>query len=280
MEKKCFIITPIGKEISDVRRATDGLIKSVFEPILIGLQYEVLASHTIPEVGSIINQIITHLLNDDLVIANLTTLNPNVLYELAVRHASMKHVIIIAEENTAIPFDISNERIIFYKDDIKGVDELKMKLSQSIQSFQNSEKMIDNPIYRVVQQVKIIKELNIKDGDVNDYILKRLDQIESKISNINLIKLLPKRIEGLKLEISVKGEIERVKKAVSDLSEKYTIIRKNIILQDELYYVDIISQEYFTRSQLLEVLNNNNLELVKVIYGNAIILKVEYNNIN
>ncbi len=34
-KKKCFIITPIGKEGSDVRRSADGLIDSVIEPVVL-----------------------------------------------------------------------------------------------------------------------------------------------------------------------------------------------------------------------------------------------------
>ncbi len=32
--KECFIVTPIGQDNSAIRRETDGLITSVFEPVL------------------------------------------------------------------------------------------------------------------------------------------------------------------------------------------------------------------------------------------------------
>ena len=71
--KKCFIVTPIGKDGTEVRRAADGLIDSVIEPVCKSLNMEMFVAHRIDTPGSITGQVIEHLLNDDLVIANLTT---------------------------------------------------------------------------------------------------------------------------------------------------------------------------------------------------------------
>lgn len=174
-KKNCFIVTPIGGSLSEVRRATDGLISSVLKPVLIDLGYDVHVAHEISLTGSITRQVVQHLLDDDLVVANLTTLNPNVMYELAVRHCVGKPVITIAENGTNLPFDIAEERTIFFSNDMRGVVELTSALKQVVVA--NEEKpIVDNPVLRVRDHKVLVESLD--QGDANEILADRLDNIE------------------------------------------------------------------------------------------------------
>lgn len=179
--KTCFIITPIGSEFSPTRRKTDGLISAVIKPVLDELKFESYAAHHIELPGSITNQVIESLLNADLVIANLTELNPNVMYELAVRHAKRLPVVTLAEKGTILPFDIVSERTIFYEDDMASVEFLKPKLAASVEAAL-ADKEPDNPIYRVTKE-QIIREKFIA-GDKESIILDKLDQLANRFSII------------------------------------------------------------------------------------------------
>lgn len=184
-KKTCFLITPLGDEDSKIRRDTSGLIDSIISPVLEDLDIILSVAHKISIPGSITHQIIEHLLEDDLVIANLTGLNPNVMYELAIRHAKRLPVVSIAEIGTKLPFDLAEERTIFYKNDMAGIISLKDNLKESIVT---ALKVIpDNPIYRVINSTLIKESKVIKDFD--KIIFSKLESIENKIFKYNKVFL-------------------------------------------------------------------------------------------
>lgn len=180
-QRVCFVISPIGGDSTDTRRALEGLMDAVIEPTLRELGFKVEVAHRISRTGSITNQVIELLLSADLVVANLTELNPNVMYELAVRHAARKPVVTIAHVDTRLPFDIADQRTIFYRNDMAGVPELRRALDSSVhEALTDSEP--DNPVYRAVQ-TQVMRE--VAPTDNQRFLLDRMDRLEGMIRQIS-----------------------------------------------------------------------------------------------
>lgn len=184
--KECFVITPIGSPESEIFKKTEGLINSALRPVLKDHGFIPLPAHHIDSTGSINKQIIEKIVNSELVIANLTGVNPNVMYELAIRHSFGKRVITVAESNTKLPFDIIDQRTIFYQDSMHGLDFFKTELSKSIKKClaeDEESQNISNPIFDAVRRVAEIKNLPKEDQDVLGIIIEKLNELTHKVNS-------------------------------------------------------------------------------------------------
>ncbi|MGV3561562.1 hypothetical protein [Larkinella arboricola] len=263
-KKTCFVASPIGSGSSEIRRAADGLIDSVLKPVLEELNYEVIAPHRIDGPGSITNQIIEYLLNCDLVIANLTRTNPNVMYELAVRHGIGKPVISIAEEGTILPFDIAAERTIPYSNDMAGVQELKKALKAAILGITDA-KTIDNPIYRVLEKQSLYESIKGKtpDDSFQLFVVDRLQELTDQISKITPSKTYNK-LSRLDLAIMA-GKVSEVNNV--SVSALYTLTIKVVPTGDLSFSI----LEYQT------VINDYRIKIEKITpMNNYTIYKISY----
>lgn len=69
--------------------------------------------------------------SSDLLICDLSGLNPNVMYELGYAHALQKPVLIISQSTERIPFDIRSIRVLIYDRD-RGSSEFVTRMRQYI----------------------------------------------------------------------------------------------------------------------------------------------------
>lgn len=112
MSKVCFLIAPIGDDGTDQRKHSDMMLASFIERAMEGSGYNVVRADRITDPGMISGQVIDYLLNSALVIADLSFHNPNVFYELAIRHMVGKPTIHIIRKEDVIPFDVKDFRTI------------------------------------------------------------------------------------------------------------------------------------------------------------------------
>lgn len=193
LKKRCFIITPIGGDADSIRRHIDGIIDAAIRPAL-EQEYDIVVAHKIMDPGSITKQVITEIYKDELVVANLTNRNPNVMYELALRHCLGKPVIMIAEKGTSLPSDIIMERTIFYQNDALGTIELRENLKQVIASIDFEQ--MGSPIHDVIHDINATEKIleisrtadggAVESGETLEFILEKLDGIESKLHSIRV----------------------------------------------------------------------------------------------
>ena len=112
--KKCFIISPIEDEGSEVREHADAVLKFIIEPALSECDVKGIRSDQLLQPGRITDQMFAMILQSDFCIALLTGCNPNVFYELAIAQAAGIPAIILMLKEQELPFDIKDLRCIYY----------------------------------------------------------------------------------------------------------------------------------------------------------------------
>lgn len=147
-KKTCFVISPIGSEGSDIRRRADQILKHVIKPATQGCGFDAIRADEISEPGMITSQVIQHIIDDPLVIADLTGMNPNVFYELAVRHAIRKPLVQIIQKDEKLPFDVAGMRTISVDHtDLDSVEEAKKEITKQINAvIKKKQDEIESPI--------------------------------------------------------------------------------------------------------------------------------------
>ncbi|HOF17238.1 MAG TPA: TRAFs-binding domain-containing protein [Bacteroidales bacterium] len=161
-KKICFVITGFGPKtdfetgrIIDLDKTYEHLIKPVFDE----LKITCFRAKDIKHSGTIDVPMYEWIYKADIVIADVSTLNANALYELGVRHALRPNsTIVISEDQTKYPFDLNHTVITKYEHlgkDIGASEVIRFKaeLKSLIQSVLRNQKN-DSPVYTYLPKLK------------------------------------------------------------------------------------------------------------------------------
>ncbi|HEY5713616.1 MAG TPA: hypothetical protein VIT38_17100 [Allosphingosinicella sp.] len=109
--------------------------------------YEIERADKLSEPGIITNQIIDRVTSADIVIADLSERNPNVFYELAIRHAARKPYVHLIAHDEDIPFDNAAVRAIKVDiHDLRNVKAAKEELERQVTAAMATDARVESPV--------------------------------------------------------------------------------------------------------------------------------------
>jgi hypothetical protein len=224
-KKNCFVICPIGEEGSADREHSDLVLKHIITPVLDSLGFEATRADEITSPGIITNQIIDLLIEAPLVIADLTNENPNVYYELAVRHAIGKPCIHIIKMGQPIPFDNSGVRATTYDFRVDHADRAREALKSQIQSITQGEHQPDNPITTAKRYNQLKKKItSSEDVSVNDVLIEMANTLTNSMNEMR------KDINEVRRDINeVRGTYPRENREILPLSDPSENLINNLV---------------------------------------------------
>lgn len=154
--KECFVIMPIsdseGYEIGHFRRVYDDIIT----PACNKAGYKAVRADDVVETNMIHMDVLKRLLESPMAICDLSSSNPNVLFELGIRQAFDKPVVLIQEIGTPRIFDIIPIRCLDYRKDFeyRQVKADQLAISNTILATQNAVEREGN-INSIVQLLSL-----------------------------------------------------------------------------------------------------------------------------
>jgi hypothetical protein len=128
---------PFGRDHEE-QRWFRGWYQMVVEPAIVQCGFEPILSASEDQPGAINDEIRAHLVFDPMVVVDLggrrpeDPPNPNVMYELGLRHAFGLPLVIMAWEGQKLPFDVSNQRAITTRRDFMDIEPTRQKLARFI----------------------------------------------------------------------------------------------------------------------------------------------------
>jgi len=218
-------------------------------------------------------------LDSPLVIADLTNHNPNVFYELGIRHSIGKPIIQLIKRGQKIPFDLAAIRTIeFELTDPDSVEETIDIIKRQIKEIHDGNFKMETPLSLISLQTKqkseieemkellaqLIKMQNFRlheQGIKNNRILN--DDIEITEDFLNEIESRDEEIEKLRLQI---GEVSPV--TARDL--------ENVMNKANSYF---FAEKYYQSIKLYDVVLEKDPSNINALHNKGFVL-TKINRIN
>ena len=136
---RAFVLMPFDDELD---WAYDRLIRPAFE----AAQYTVIRADDIDSQRNILKDVVTAIVEADVIVADLTGTNPNVYYELGLAHALRKPVVLLSQDVTKAPFDLRSYRIVEYGDRFDQFEAAKARLHKLANDIARGAVPFGNPV--------------------------------------------------------------------------------------------------------------------------------------
>lgn len=207
--KSCFFITPIGAPDTVERRRADWIFHHVIEPVAEKLELDAERADLMSGSAMISTNIFKAISEAPVCVADLTGLNPNVFYEIGVRHSLKLPIIHLAQAGTTLPFDTAPHLTHFYDlADFNSMAALKVFLSREMKLVTEPSYAVSNPFTHALGNIEISRS-----GDPKDQVIMMMDE---RIRAIENRQVPPRRAENATSFLALKAIINKYANASKD----------------------------------------------------------------
>lgn len=273
MSKYCYVIMPYGGSDPKKKAYFEGIFQVLIKIPAEKCGYEVKREDHEGVPGDITRNLISHLAEGNLVIADISDLNWNVAYELGMRHVLSKSgTILLANEDVEpLPFDISTLQVIKYKsgneDLFAQMSEIHSLIEKAILQREGKPLLADNQIHNTYPDFPVfIKDYIRSDDDqekkqINALTLK-LDTLTQENAKLRaLIENAGLQSEGkAEQENDISAKIAKAMRAVEYSGNRAIVKLREMTSADEpdsaeigSFLTKVLVEGYLTEDNLLDI---------------------------
>lgn len=186
--KSCFVIMPIadceGYEKGHFAHVYNDIIKPAIEKT----GFTAIRADEVKETNLIHLDILKKLIDAPISVCDLSTRNPNVLFELGIRQAFDKPVVLIQEKGTPKIFDIAPLRYLEYSKEMKyhEVLESQKNLQEAIEATKSVENDTGN-INSIVKLLALSSSAIIPNLDKSNKEVIALDYLQAQMADLKMM---------------------------------------------------------------------------------------------
>lgn len=178
----CGLIMPIAA--NDAGSAEHwSQVRTIIEDALKNTELKVQMVSESDDVNVIHHNIVTNIYSNDIVICDVSSRNPNVMFELGVRLTFDKPVVIVKDRETPFSFDVGNiqhleyPRSLNYIEIQKFQDELKFKVLSTL----TASKMKGYSPFLSHYKIKHLAKIDTEEVGKEDFIISSLNEMKAQI---------------------------------------------------------------------------------------------------
>lgn len=159
-KKLCFVIMPFSATKRCTTEEWTEIFENIHKPAINGSRLGYNCERSEIRTGAFIKDILMQLNQADVVLADLTDMNPNVFYELGVRHTLRTRTILVSQTMDDVPSDLKQYGVITYNTTPNGVTEYKKEISKILKDIRNNPDRQDNPVSDYLNLKTIVTDLS------------------------------------------------------------------------------------------------------------------------
>ncbi|MCG3651664.1 hypothetical protein L5F32_05185 [Aliarcobacter butzleri] len=230
---ECFVIMPISNQLGYEDNHFTLVYEDIIKPSIINNNMNPVRADETKNTNLIHLDILKKIIQTPIAICDMSSKNPNVFYELGMRQAFDMPTVLLIDEDTKVPFDISGLRYVTYKKDM---------------SYRNVTKAIEN----LTSALKETFEKKDDKTEINS-LIRLMELTTAKIETTNISK-------SEKIELMQELELREIKNSMKQ------IVDTQKSMMNQINHNSLNFEHYGKHSYTKNRKNNQDYNIGDVVY--------------